>query len=179
MRQSYKNWGCPEQLLNKLTRTEVALSICEVIFQNWGCSMSTCETNLPGGCSKHLWAKFTRTEVALSNCEAIFQNWGCSEHLWDNLSRSETILPELRLLWAAVRPSSLSPVSFMLFWRLADRVRARASSTVLNKICLPWHCLKYVSQPKVKISFPGIEKISWCYNYTYYRTMTIVEEPWG
>ncbi len=188
MRQSYQYWGCPDHLWDNLTKTEVVLSNRETYwpewrllwtavrhsFQNWGCTEH--ETDFTNFTRRLLWAP-----VSL-----IFQNWGCSEQLWDNLtryeialSRCETILPELRLLWAAVRPSSLSPVSFMLFWRLADRVRARASSTVLNRICLSWHCLKYVSQPKVKITFPGIEKISWCYNYTYNRTMTIIEEPWG
>ncbi len=175
VRQSYQNWGCSEHLWDNLTNTEVDLSNCDThwpelrllwtavrqSYQYWGCSEHLWD-NLTriGGCSEHLWGKFTA---------------GCSEHLWDNLSRSETILPELRLLWAAVRPSSLSPVSFMLFWRLADRVRARASRTVLNKISLSWHCLKYVykniKSKGTNEHTPYVEHVS----DTYSRTTSILD----
>ena len=45
-------------------------------------------------------------------------------------------LPKLRLFWLVARTSSFWPVSFMLFCRLEDRVRARVSRAVLWSRCL-------------------------------------------
>ena len=44
-------------------------------------------------------------------------------------------LPKLRLFWLVARTSSFWPVSFMLFCRLEDRVRARVSRAVLWSRC--------------------------------------------